>query len=1195
MKKIFYFATLALLTNICQAQSPLWTKADTASRRGTITTNKYVQDSSGNHYYTGTISGTARFGPYSFSATGSQDAFVLKLESTGKVAWAKHYKGQFQVQGTDITVDTAGNVYVTGMFSRDIIIGKDTVKTGGSNDGYLIKLKKDGTNDWYKTATGTSIQQGMAVEVKTDGAVYWAGNYINSSTIAGKSVSSSGFSYDCYLARITSAGHTSWVKSFGGSSIDQITDIDFDDKKNLLLTGNFFGTITFGTKSISGSGGYDIFVASYDTAGKYQWAISCGGTSTDQSTSIAWDDKGGFVLGGIFNTSASFGGKTLSGSFNDLFVARFNNKVKGVYAVKIPRSGFGFGNNNIKQVLVDSKGGVLVAGNFSTALSINSKTITPAGGFDAFVLRITNKGLIEWINPAGGSSTEQVSGLFESPKGFYYIGGIFSSKCKFGSNITLNGLGSNTVFYAEGLPPITAPDFKGRKTVFVYADSLLTRNFDLKIKAETTYELLKAPSGLTFDSTKVTVAWTPKTSDYGKHEVHIRAENLAGVDTSDILIWVIDKPNATINTPDTVCFGQETTISFTASNAGPQSTHWKFSDGSEFVRNSVDYTFKDTGVQVVGLEVQNFFGDTAYVTKPVYVISHPKAGFSYMNACLNDTIVLTDTSTTSQGGITDYKWYENQQLVSTSNFFKSKKTSRDTFRYKLMVTGLGGCKDSAFKTIRITAKPDAKFVSFNTCVREDALFFDQSTTDGDTIVRYQWDFGDGTKVSVKYSGYAHMYQSSGKFTPSLTVTTSNNCVDKVSYPLSVYSKPVPQFALSDVCGDSPVELDDISDAKEGNISARIWDFGDGKFSSKKKVSHKYPLAGTYTISLAVTNSKGCSDTLYKDVAVYPTPNPKITSGNLCANALTKLESSAKVGATDSIVSYEWQVDGSVSGTNSDLKYQFADASITYSVQLKLETRAGCIDSVETKINSLPFESSKFSMPKTCIGDTADLTVGFDTANLDTFYWVPLGAKIHEDGGVWKAHLVPQANHHLFLRTIGKNGCEDSSFAFLPTFPQPESDFSSLNLGDKKVQFTADDLTETGYKWDFGDGNSGISSLETHTYADFGTYNVSLEVWNDDGCSYTTTKEVEVSLTVGTPNISANAIQVFPNPTNGVFTLNIGDETNMRLEIISVAGQSLESQMVSGSATIDVSHLAKGAYILHLWNDSRQEHMRLVLK
>lgn len=1193
MKRIFYFSTFILLATICQAQSPLWTKADTASRRGSITTSKYVQDSAGNHYYIGTITGTARFGPYSFSAS-SQDAFVLKLESTGKVAWAKHYTGQFQVQGTDITVDTSGSVYITGVFSRDIVIGKDTVKTGGSNDGYLIKIKKDGTEDWYKTATGSSIQQGIAVEARSDGAVYWVGNYLSSSTIAGESVTASGFSYDCYVARITSAGHTSWVKSFGGSSIDQVTDIDFDDKKNLLLTGNFFGTITFGTKSVSSSGGYDIFVASYDTTGKYQWAVSCGGTSTDQSTSISWDSRGGFVLGGVFNSSASFGGKTVTGGFNDLFVAHFNNKVKGIYAIRIPRSGFGFGTNNIKQVLIDSKGGALVAGNFSTDLSINSKTIKPEGGFDGFVLRITSKGLIEWINTAGGTSTEQIAGLFESSQGFYYVGGVFSSSCKFGSNITLTGLGNNTVFFAEGLPPITAPDFKGRRTVFVYADSLLTRNFDLKIKAETTYELLKGPSGLTFDSTKVTIDWTPKTSDYGKHDLHIRAENLAGVDTSDIVIWVIDKPNATITAPDTVCYGEEINIGFTASNTGPQSVYWKFSDGSEFIRNSIDYTFKDTGTYQLQLEVENFFGDTANITKSVYVLPPPNAGFSYANACLNDTIILTDTSKASQGSILSHRWYEDQQLVSTSNVFKSKKTSRDTFRYKLVVTGLGGCKDSAFRSIRITAKPEAKFVSFNTCEREDALFFDQSTTDGDTIVKYRWDFGDGTKVTVKYSGYAYMYQSSGKYTPTLTVTTSNNCVDQVSSPLTVFSKPVPQFNLSNVCGDSPVELEDISDPKEGNITGRIWDFGDGKFSSKKKVDYKYALAGTYTISLAVTNGRGCSDTLFQDVEVYPTPNPKISTENLCANAFTKLESSAKVGATDSIVSYEWLVDGNAAGTNADLRYQFADPSITYNVQLKLETKAGCKDSVDTKVNSMSFESAKFSIPKTCIGDTADLTVDFDTANLDTFFWVPLGAEILEENGTWKAHLLPQANHHLFLRTIAKNGCEDSSFAFLPTFPQPESDFSVLGLGDKKVQFTAKDLGETGYKWDFGDGNGGTSSLETHTYTNFGTYNVSLEVWNDDGCSYVTTKEVDVQLTVGTESIVASSVEVYPNPTSGFFTLNIRDESPMSLEVLNVSGQSVHYQVVSGSATIDISHLAKGPYVLHLWNNSKQERIRLVV-
>lgn len=60
---------------------------------------------------------------------------------------------------------------------------------------------------------------------------------------------------------------------------------------------------------------------------------------------------------------------------------------------------------------------------------------------------------------------------------------------------------------------------------------------------------------------------------------------------------------------------------------------------------------------------------------------------------------------------------------------------------------------------------------------------------------------------------------------------------------------------------------------DGEVVEFGWDFGDGVTAAGANASHTYGSAGTYTVSLTVTDNEGATDTTSQDVTVKAAPPP----------------------------------------------------------------------------------------------------------------------------------------------------------------------------------------------------------------------------------------------------------------------------------------------------------------------------------
>jgi len=180
----------------------------------------------------------------------------------------------------------------------------------------------------------------------------------------------------------------------------------------------------------------------------------------------------------------------------------------------------------------------------------------------------------------------------------------------------------------------------------------------------------------------------------------------------------------------------------------------------------------------------------------------------------------------------------------------------------IVVAGAGAApaNDTAQGFITVTNPPVADFFTSNRYGPAPFTINFADGTRGAVPVTYRWDFGDGTTSDVQNP--AHTYKTDGDYTVSLTVTNRYGS-DTRTVPayIGVGNPPVAQFAASTEAGDIPLTVK-FFDTSYNRPAEWHWDFGDGSNSTEKNPTHTYITAGSFPVTLRLSNNFG-SDGLTK--------------------------------------------------------------------------------------------------------------------------------------------------------------------------------------------------------------------------------------------------------------------------------------------------------------------------------------------
>ncbi|MCP4214721.1 MAG: PKD domain-containing protein [bacterium] len=202
-------------------------------------------------------------------------------------------------------------------------------------------------------------------------------------------------------------------------------------------------------------------------------------------------------------------------------------------------------------------------------------------------------------------------------------------------------------------------------------------------------------------------------------------------------------------------------------------------------------------------------------------------------------------------------------------------------------------------------------------------FTDQSSDDG-TIVSWAWDFGDGNTSTNRNP--VHTYATMGTYSVTLTVTDDEGAEGQTTQSILAAPNQAPTAAFGYSDTSLTVTFTDQS-TDDGTIASWAWNFGDGNTSTAQNPVHTYAAAGTFTVSLTVTDNKGLSDSTNQNVTVTSGPEVYVYSISTSANkAGRKYSATSNIVIRDTnnnlvngaVVYITWSgvVSGSVTGTTN---------------------------------------------------------------------------------------------------------------------------------------------------------------------------------------------------------------------------------------------------------------------------------------
>ena len=278
-----------------------------------------------------------------------------------------------------------------------------------------------------------------------------------------------------------------------------------DASGNVYVSGQFSGTVAFGSTQLTSIGDQDAFIGKIDPSGTWLWARAAGGTGSDQARYVAVDAGGAYVAG-TFSGGALFGNYGLNSGSNGSgsFVARLDAGGSWLWARDAP--------GGLSGLSTDAAGNAYLGGLFSGSLTLGSTTLSSTGSTDAYLAKISPAGTWSWARSFGAAGVDEVTSLTTDAGGALYAAGRFSGPVTFGSiSYTPPGNGTGYGFVGR-LDPATGTWLWARQTdvaaVGLAADASgslwLTSTFSNAITIGTTR--LTPTSGLRYPQTELLLA-----------------------------------------------------------------------------------------------------------------------------------------------------------------------------------------------------------------------------------------------------------------------------------------------------------------------------------------------------------------------------------------------------------------------------------------------------------------------------------------------------------------------------------------------------------------------------------------------------------------------------------------------------------------------------------------------------------------
>ncbi len=358
----------------------------------------------------------------------------IVIDPVVQLEWGTYYGGELEDEGRAVSVDSLGNLFVTGKtYSTTFIASEEGHQSTMSNelsDAFVLKMNQHGLRHWATYYGGSGEDVGLDIDVSAHNQIYVVGETYSTDSIGGEGAhqAAQGGLSDGFVAMFDRYGQLVWDTFVGGPGDDKATACHSDSLGNVMVVGITNAGQFLENDSITPiqgyQGGIDGFLAHFSKEGVLQKSSFIGSTGDDSITGVSSAASSTYITG---STNSTFGlgiGNALQfehGGETDAFIMKLDTSMMITWSTY-----FGAENLDVAKGIESLNDTVYIVGE-TTSILAYSDTLTYqdslAGGQDGFILSLLPDGGFHWFTYIGDSNTEVMAGIATDPSGGIYVGG----------------------------------------------------------------------------------------------------------------------------------------------------------------------------------------------------------------------------------------------------------------------------------------------------------------------------------------------------------------------------------------------------------------------------------------------------------------------------------------------------------------------------------------------------------------------------------------------------------------------------------------------------------------------------------------------------------------------------------------------------------------------------------------------------
>jgi hypothetical protein len=223
---------------------------------------------------------------------GGSDLWVVKLNTTGNIVWAKTYGGSNN-EGAESIQQTSDKGYIVAGYTNSN--DGDVENNHGGYDCWVVKLDSNGKKIWAKTYGSGSLDWAYAIQQTTDGGYIMAGYASgNGGDVTGNHSSND----DYWIVKLDNNGNIVWQKCFGGTDMDDAHSVQQTSDGGYIVVGTAYSNNgdVHGQHYTGFISSPDVWVIKLNATGDTLWTKALGGSGVDGGYYVQQTSDGKYII-----------------------------------------------------------------------------------------------------------------------------------------------------------------------------------------------------------------------------------------------------------------------------------------------------------------------------------------------------------------------------------------------------------------------------------------------------------------------------------------------------------------------------------------------------------------------------------------------------------------------------------------------------------------------------------------------------------------------------------------------------------------------------------------------------------------------------------------------------------------------------------------------------------------------------------